>query len=245
MIKFLTRLANQTSIALLICCSLTNPASAKSIYEAQNGDTINATISSTDLTRIEVSGQKIIKNFSSANVSKRITKPLGQIYLVPNINTTFNLYVVSDTGNTYNLHLTPSKNETGDSIIIKPIADSMEFKKSRSLVGMQQANTSPYVRNINYLLQVMYLNKDDSSQYDVADINQAIITYDNLDSVLLRKYSNDNLAGYILLLKNTSKSKMLLTEAEFYSPHTLAVAIENPNLLVNDFTRVFLIKEVE
>ena len=82
---------------------------AKTIYEAQNGDTVNATISANDLTRIEISGQKIIKDFSSANVSKRITKPLGQIYLVPNLNTTFNLYIVSDIGNTYNLHLTPSQ----------------------------------------------------------------------------------------------------------------------------------------
>ena len=81
MIKFLTRLANQTSIALLICCSLTNPASAKSIYEAQNGDTINATISSTDLTRIEVSGQKIIKNFKNKqwNCEWSVDKPKLQM----------------------------------------------------------------------------------------------------------------------------------------------------------------------
>jgi hypothetical protein len=222
---------------LLICLSLYS--SAKTIFEAQNGDTINATVSVNDLTRIEIMGQKIIKDFSSANISKKITKPLGQIYLIPNINTSFNLYIVSDSGNTYNLHLTPSKFAVGDSIIIKP-----DNKIKHSTKPINFVNSS-YQRNINYLLQIMYLNKDDDGQFSVNDINQGIITYNNLDSVLLRKYTNSSLIGYVILLKNVSKSKILLNEAEFYAPHTLAVAIENSNLLVNDFTRVFIIKEGE
>ena len=226
-------------IVFFILTGLSLYISAKTIFEAQNGDTINATVSANDLTRIEIVGQKIIKDFSSANVSKKITKPLGQIYLIPNTNTTFNLYIVSDTGNTYNLHLTPSKYAGGDSIIIKP--DTNKIKHS----NLANFTTSSYIRNINYLLQVMYLNKDDDGQFSVSNINQAITTYNNLDSVLLRKYNNDNLTGYVILLKNVSKSKILLTETEFYATHTLAVAIENPNLLVNDFTRVFIVKEGE
>ena len=213
---------------------------AKTVYEAQNGDSINATISANDLTRIEIAGQKIIKNFSSANISKRITKPQGQIYLVPNINTTFNLYIVSDTGNTYNLHLTPSKKVTGDSIIIKP-ANNTKSAHTKSA----NISVSSYIRNINYLLQIMYLNKDEDERYDVSDINQAITTFNGLDSVLLKKYTDDNLIGYVILLKNTSKNKMLLTESAFYAPHTLAIAIDNPNLLSNDFTRVFIVKDDE
>ena len=91
----------------------------------------------------------------------------------------------------------------------------------------------------------MYLNKDDDGRYNVSNISQAISTYNDLDSVLLRKYNDDNLIGYVLLLKNTSKNKILLTEAEFYAPHTLAIAIENSNLLSNDFTRVFIVKDGE
>ena len=226
-------------IGLILVC-LYCQCYAKTIYEAQNGDTINATISANDLTRIEISGQKIIKDFSSANVSKRITKPLGQIYLVPNLNTTFNLYIVSDIGNTYNLHLTPSKKVGGDSIIIKPVDVTKPAPTKNTNLPM-----SSYIRNINYLLQVMYLNKDDDGRYNVSNISQAISTYNDLDSVLLRKYNDDNLIGYVLLLKNTSKNKILLTEAEFYAPHTLAIAIENPNLLSNDFTRVFIVKDGE
>ena len=226
-------------IGLILVC-LYCQCYAKTIYEAQNGDTINATISANDLTRIEISGQKIIKDFSSANVSKRITKPLGQIYLVPNLNTTFNLYIVSDIGNTYNLHLTPSKKVGGDSIIIKPVDVTKPAPTKNTNLPM-----SSYIRNINYLLQVMYLNKDDDGRYNVSNISQAISTYNDLDSVLLRKYNDDNLIGYVLLLKNTSKNKILLTEAEFYAPHTLAIAIENSNLLSNDFTRVFIVKDGE
>ena len=223
-----------TGLLLLSC--LTN-SWAKEVYEAGNGDTITATISSNNLTRIEIEGQKIVKDFSAADLSKKITKPLGQIYLIPNTKATFNLYVVSDTGNTYNLKLTPSKNAHGDSIVIKPSASKL--KATASLEFSNQA----YVRNINYLIEVMYLNKDSDSQYNASNVNQAVITYSGLDSVLLKSYTNDALIGQVLLIKNTSKAKILLSEAQFYSEHTLTVAIENPELAVNEFTRVFIVKE--
>ena len=238
-IKLSNFIKPQYLLCLLACCCNVSTF-AKSIYAAQNGDTINATISANDLTRIEISDQKIIKNFSSANVSKKITKPLGQIYLIPNTNTTFNLYIVGDKGNTYNLRLTPSKNMAGDSIIINPV------QSASSQINKVPLNTksSTYVRDLNYLLQTMYLNKDDT-YYTGVDVNQTILTYSGLDSVLLRKYISDSLTGYVLLLKNTTKNKIILNESQFYSPHTLAVAIENPEILTSKFTRVFIIKEVE
>jgi type-F conjugative transfer system secretin TraK len=223
-------------LRLLLLISLVTTSYAKEIYEANNGDTISATISSTNLTRIEIEGQKIIKDFSSADVSKKITKPLGQVYLIPNTKTTFNLYIVSDSGNTYNLRLTPSKNALGDSIVIKPAASGLN--KHADIKFSSQS----YIRNINYLMETMYLNKSDGG-YNLTTVNQAIITYSGLDSVLLASYTNDSMTGQVLLLKNTSKSKILLTEAQFYSDHTLAVAIEDPELGVNQFTRVFIVKE--
>ena len=223
----------------LVMIALSFCASAKSIYEANNGDTISATISAKDLTRIEIEGQKIIKDFSTANLSKKITKPLGQVYLIPNTNATFNLYLVSDTGNTYNLKLTPSKNVTGDSIIIKPIDAPQKIHT--------QLTTAPstYVKGINYLMEIMYLSREEDNQYEVSTPNQVITTYDGLDSVLYKSYRSANLLGYVLLLKNTSKDKILLTESEFYSPHTLAVSIENPTVKTNEFTRVFIVKDGE
>lgn len=222
-------------LTLIIVC-VTSSSFAKDVYEAKNGDTIIATISSTNLTRIEIQGQKILKDYSAADISKKITKPLGQVYLIPNTLSTFNLYVVSDTGNTYNLKLTPSKHSTGDSIVIKP-ADSL----NKSSPQLQFVNQS-YIRNINYLLEVMYLNREDG-QYAMTKINQAVLTYNGLDSVLLSNYSNGSISGQVILLKNTSKSKINLTEAQFYSDHTLAVSIENTELGVNEFTRVFIVKE--
>jgi len=223
-------------LTLMLCIPLL--VNAKDVYEAHNGDTINATISLNNLTRIEILNQKIVKDYSSANVSKSITKPFGQVYLVPNTQSSFNLYVVSDTGNTYNLRLTPSTIATGDSIVIKPI-DSVKKQNNKSKILVQ----SDYIREINYLLQIMYLDKQDDSIFNVQQLNQPISTYKDLDSVILSEYDNTNIKGSILLVKNTSKSKMLLKEAQFYLPHTLAIAIENPELNVNDFTRIFIIQK--
>lgn len=224
-------------IKLLALCLIPLLATAKSVYEANNGDTINATIALNNLTRIEILNQKIVKDYSSANVSKSITKPLGQVYLVPNTQTSFNLYVVSDSGNTYNLRLTPTKNASGDSIVIKPI-DAPNVKKNGKLFAQ-----SDYLRNINYLIQIMYLNKSDDSIFNVQQLNQAATTYKNLDTVILSQYDNTDIKGSMLLVKNTSKSKIRLQESQFYLPNTLAIAIENPELKVNDFTRIFIIQK--
>lgn len=223
---------------LPLLCVMSLSIYAKEVYVADNGDTISATISTKNLTRIEIEGQKIIKDYSSAEVTKKITKPLGQVYLVPNQAASFNLYIVSDSGNTYNLHLTPSKTASGDSIVIKPTASKVK-PTSNSLVF----STQSYVRNINYLMQLMYLNQEADGTYNVTPENQPFETYDGLDSVLYKSYNNDSLLGQVILVKNVSKEKLLLTEGQFFSEHTLAISIEKPELNVNDFTRIFIVKE--
>lgn len=227
-------------VLLMVMSLLITYANAKQVFEANNGDTISATISSHDLTRIEIEGQKIIKDFSTANLSKKITKPLGQVYLIPNTMTTFNLYLVSDIGNTYNLKLTPSKRATGDSIIIKPLVDPVA--KMHTSLSMSPSN---YVKAMNYLVEIMYLNRDDDNQYDVSTPNQPISTYVGLKSVLYKVYRSNGLLGYVILIKNISKDKIILTEAEFYSPHTLGIAMNNPTLKPNEFTRIFIVKDGE
>lgn len=222
---------------LPIFCLISLSVFAKEVFIADNGDTISATISNKNLTRIEIDGQKIIKDYSSADVTKKITKPLGQIYLVPNQAASFNLYIVSDSGNTYNLHLTPSKHATGDSILIKPAPS--KAKPANQLVF----NNQSYIRNINYLVQIMYLNQDGDGNYNVTPENQPFETYDGLDSILYKTFTNGELIGQVILVKNVSKEKLLLTEGQFFSDHTLAVSIENPELKVNEFTRIFVIKE--
>lgn len=220
-----------------ILCLFALMANAKEVFEANNGDTISVKISSKNLTRIEIEGQKIMTDYTSADVSKKITKPLGQVYLVPNTSHPFNLYIVSETGNTYNLHLIPSKHANGDSIVIKPAAS--KFGAASKLVFNDQS----YVRNINFLLQIMYLNKDNDGGYNVTPMHQPLDTFDGLGSVLYRTYSNNILNGEVILIKNLSKSKILLTEGQFFSDHTLAISIEKPELQPNEITRIFIVKE--
>lgn len=227
----------KTLITVLLV-SMSQLVLAKSVYEANNGDTISANISITDLTRISIEGQKIASNYSSADISKKTTKPQGDVYLIPNQKNTFTVFIVSDSGNTYSLKLTPTKNMHGDSIVIKPL----ELKNNKPKSSITFSSQS-YIRNINYLMQTMYLDKTDDDLFNSTTNNQAIATYEGLQSALLKTYTNDDITGYVLLLKNISKSKITLSEAQFYSDNTLGVAIDNPELQVNDFTRVFIVKE--
>ena len=48
---------------LPIFCLISLSVFAKEVFIADNGDTISATISNKNLTRIEIDGQKIIKDY--------------------------------------------------------------------------------------------------------------------------------------------------------------------------------------
>lgn len=231
---------------LLITLSLFSAlsANAEQLFQARTGQTINASISTKELTRIQVSGFPIIKAFTSAPIVIKKDTVTGQLYILPNnIKNGFNVFIVDKNGDNFNLYLTPSKNHVGDSIVIMP--DASAIKKSRiSNTGTVKAN-SPYSRNINEVIQLMFINMDSNyvSGYEVIDINQIVPMWKNVQVNILKQYSNNLLDGFVYTVTNNTKDRILLDEAKFFHKGVLAIAIEVPSLEVGDTTRVFIVQE--
>lgn len=224
---------------------LINSALAEQIYQAKTGQTIHATISTKELTRIQVSGFPIIKAFTSAPIVIKKDSTTGQLYILPDgIKGSFNIFIVDKNGDNFNLNLVPSKNYAGDSIVIIPDGASVKRARLAQSINNKMSNNT-YSRNVNELIQVMYMNADTNtvSGYEVMDINQAVPMWKNMTTNLLRQYSNNLLDGFVYSVIKETNERVLLDEAKFYHKGILAVAIENPSLDVGNATRVFVIQE--
>jgi conjugal transfer pilus assembly protein TraK len=230
-----------TSIMFGLIC---NNVFAEQIFQAKTGQTINANVSTKELTRIQVSGFPIVKAFTSASIVIKKDPTTGQLYILPNgLKNRFNVFIVDKNGDNFNLNLLPSKNYSGDSIVIIP--DGASIKRAEIAKSSDKMQNNNYSRNINEIIQIMYMNSNPNTVtgYEVKDINQLVPMWKNINTSLLRQYSNSALDGYIYSLTNETNDKVILDEAKFYHKGVLAVAIENPSLDVGSSTRVFVVQE--
>ena len=217
---------------------------AEQIFNAHSGQTINATISMRELTRVQVSGEAIVKGFTASNIHIKKDKETGQLYILPgNSKVGFNLFIVDADGNNFNLYLTPSKNQAGDSIVIIPSNNNKSISKLKQ--PEKTKLNSQYSRDINTLIQTRFINQDgsQSTYYDVMEYNQEVPMWKDIKVILNKQYTNQLLDGNVYIVTNNTISKILLNESKFFNKGVLAVAIEHPNLEVGNSTRVFVIQE--
>lgn len=219
---------------------------AEEIFQAKTGQSINATISKTDLTRVQVSGFSIVKAFTATSVKVKKDQATGQLYILPSPHTkTFSLFIADSNGDTFNLILTPTKNKVGDSIVILPDLESLKRYKKEELKANFTKKQSPYERTLIDLIQIMYLglNEDNGISYSVTNSATVMPLYKDLTIILTSSYSNDTLTGYVYRVTNTGKERIDLDESDFYTKGALAVSIETPILNVNQSTRVFVVND--
>ncbi len=230
-------------IIVCLLIGMASVSSAEQIFQAKTGQTITATISSKDLTRVQVSGFPILKAYTASNVKVKKDTATGQLYILPyDIKGSFNLFIADTNGDTFNLALTPSRHKGGDSIVIMPDKESLSrnLYKDKAVKG-----SSTYERTIMNLVQIMYLNmkEEDGIGYQVTEAQSEIPIWKKVKVVLVRNYNNQALNGYIYEVTNNGSDPILLTESEFYKSGILAVAIDSPSLAPGQTTRVFLVQE--
>lgn len=229
---------------LLLLLSLSSFAFADQIFQSSSGQKINATISNKELTKIQVSGVPISRWYTTANVAIQPDQSSGNIFVVPypNQKTSFILELVDKNNDVFTLQLSPSKNSSGDGIVIIPDVSKQKTQNTAAQFNFKNQN---YSRNINALVQLMYLDGGDDNNYgyDVKNLNIDAVMYKNVKTVIQKEYNNGQLTGFILYVKNNTSSDILLTETMFSMKNVLAVAIENPSIKVGQATRVFLVKE--
>jgi hypothetical protein len=235
-------------LILASCLSFEPMVNAEMIFNAKTGQTINATISEKQLTRIQVSDLRIVKVFTTADIIIQKDKATGQIYVVPNEGQKgeFNLFIVDEAGDSFNLALTASKNTLGNSIVIIPDLAAIKRNKASQNSGYaSKFNSNSYTRNIQALIQYMYLNtpEEATNGYEVMNIGQKANLYKNVEINFIKKYSNNILIGIIVNVTNNTNGVITLDESTFAKQSVLAVSIEQPELKIGETSRVFIVKE--
>ncbi|WP_287602421.1 type-F conjugative transfer system secretin TraK [Thiothrix sp.] len=236
-------------------------------FTVNDGDTVTAKIARDGLTRISVQGARIEQIFSAdgKDLTFQVDKQNGQVFVrykggkeqvldamelpgggsVKRKQTTgsgktdFSAFVTDDGGRTFNLNLSVV-DAPSQSIVLKPMV--VEKAKSGRVV-IQNDLSLP--SEVMALMQVMTANVEDVSGYDVArDLSESQALWSGADYVRVASYEGDTLLGETYTLTNRTGSEMRIVESEFQGKGVLGVAVKNPILQANEFTYVYVVREV-
>lgn len=236
-------------------------------YPVSDGQTIAAKLSRDGLTRITVLGARVEQVFSAdgKDLTFQVDKRNGQIFVrykgaadkvldeidLPgggNVKRkaasgsgkdAFSAFVTDDGGRTFNLNLTLA-DTPAESIVLKPLV--LEKAKSGRVV-IQNDLSLP--AEVMALMQLMASNVEDISGYDVVrDLNEPQALWSGTEYVRVASYEGDSLLGETYTLTNRTGAEMRIVESEFQGKGILGVAVKNPILQSNEFTTVYVVREV-
>jgi hypothetical protein len=240
-------------------------AASGSEFTVQDGDSVDAQLSRTGLTRISVQGARIEQIFSAdgKELTFQVDKRNGQVFVrykggekvldevdLPGGGKAkrkqpgsgkgqFSAFVTDDGGRTFNLSLGLS-DAPAETITLKPMM--LEKAKSGRAVIL---NDLSLPTEVLALMQVMASNVEDLSGYDVVrNLNEAqAAPWTGAEYVRVASYEGDNLVGEDYTLTNRSGSEMRMVESEFQGAGVLGVSVKSPILEDGQFTHVYIVRE--
>jgi len=199
---------------------------------------VDATISSTELSRIFVSGDRI-QSTRGINGAYELMKDeqQGSIFIKPSAyyaQRGFNLFVTTEQGHNYNLFLTP-KNIPAETIELKPLSPSPH------LANRWEKNLS-YVDTLTQLMTFM-ANDAQPEGYAVVRLGKVKPKRlpNGLTMALTTLYRGGHLQGEIWRLKNTCRKTLHLRPRDFFQDKARAISLENETLNLGDETSLYRI----
>jgi conjugal transfer pilus assembly protein TraK len=210
-------------LSSLLLASVANNAVALQIKSVVDNETTNAKISSVDVTRIFVQGDRIksVKGLKGAYTRENDEKN-GEIYLQPSSlyqDRAFTILIDTELGRHFTLLLTPTGSPS-ETLMLVPKGVGHE-----RATRFEQA--SPYELTINHLVRAMK-NGVLPEGYVVREINNKT-TYKFKDTLSLEfktVYEGLNLRGEIVEVTNKQTFPIQLDEREFYKRGTRAISLD-------------------
>ena len=189
-----------------------------------DNETVSAKISSLDLTRIIVQGDRIkaFKGISGA-YTRENDKQNGEVYIQPTVfyqSMPFTVLVETEQGRHFTLLLKPMS-VPGGTLMLVPKG-----------VGKQQAarfeQASDYELTISHLIRAMATSFMPEG-YTVNQVDsKKVYAIGNIARIRLKTvYQGLNYQGQIYELTNTQSVSITLDEREFFKPGTRAISLEN------------------
>lgn len=223
-------------IMLFIGLFITTSSFALQVKSVINNETVNASLSQDNKTRLFVEGDRIVAMRGTPGAYTYVNDNVnGQVFIMPTPdfkNKSFSLFVTTESGRTYGLNLTPIKS-LSDSIMLKP-------KGVISSNASRWESASNYNETIVNLLRFM-VNGVKPEGYEASQVSQTKTYYlgDVATLKLLTVYRGDHLQGMIYQLTNRLNKPIRVNERELYRPGTRAVAIQNHMIPARGTTLVY------
>jgi len=212
------------------------PAFALQIKEAKDNQAVTANVSSKELTRIFVDGDRI-QNIRGVQGTYELTKDekLGAVFIKLSpmfLKRPFDIFVTTELGHTYNLLLTP-RDIPAESIELKPLSSAL-------IVAKHWERNSPYVETLIQLIHYM-IN-------DIGPAGYAVINFPNikqkyfhpgLNMQLVTIYRGANLEGETWRLKNSCCKTLYLNMQDFFDHRVRAISLDKKILHCNEETYLY------
>lgn len=221
---------------MLLPLLISIPSYALQVKSAINNATISAKISSTDVTRIMVQGDRIqsVRGVKGA-YTRENDNNRGEIYIQPTSfyqHRAFTLLINTELGRHYTLLLNPMS-VPSDTLMLEP----------RGVNEAQAAkfeNSSPYEITISHLIRDMRLGSRPEG-YSVRTVNnKKRYLYGNIAYIQLKTiYQGLNLRGEIWEVRNTRSQTITLTERDFYKVGTRAISLETMDIAPHGTTYLY------
>lgn len=211
---------------------------ALQIKGAIDNETITANISSLDVTRIFVQGDRIknVKGVKGAYIREN-DEEHGEIYLRPSFlsqHQAFTLLMTTEQGRHFTLLLNP---------IAVPSDTLMLIPKGLGRKSAERfEHALPYELLLSHLIKSMLLKKVPSG-YVVREMGkQKPQLLKNKGTLRIKTiYKGFHFTGEIYELRNTKASIITIDEREFYSPGTCAISLESNRIASHKTIKVYRI----
>ncbi len=226
-----------TVLFTIIFSLISSSSFATQIRDMNDGDEATAEISRTDINRIKLAGDRIRSTkFNAGELEISQDDNLGEIYIRPTKfaeNKPLNLFIITEQNFTYKFLLYP-KSIPSEQIIIK----------NDSVVANSDAEVSKIAKN-SYQQQIIALikamrTKTKLESYQITN-SKKYIDLGDLELKRVSTYKGQSFIGESFILKNDSNKIITLEEKMFFKNGVRAIKIENPALLPDEVTEIFIV----
>jgi len=211
------------TLKIIIGCLISFNALGFQGLNLNPNESATAKISSSELSRIFVEGDRIksIRGMENSYIFKS-DNTKGEIYLKPTAayqGRMFTVFINTESGRTFTLLLIPI-DATSQTIMIKPPAIIKKAEKWERLL--------PYENTLLNIVLAMF-NETELDGFEVKNVIDVKPKYlgDIATLKLLTVYNGNHLTGEIFEVKNRKKTKIIITEKEFYKPNARAISLKD------------------
>ena len=238
-------LCQAISLPLLFLVLSISKAQAAQTFKVSDGDSIKATISSRDLTRVTISGETRISKAWSAEGVLEITpdKERGEAYVIPlNGSAALSFFVQDDQGATYTI-VAEQKDIPSETIILQP-------KRRRNLsAGSGQGyslNNTNYVKAVKSLMKAMATGEG-LDGFVIDDVDVEVPLWKETHIHLMATYAGYDLLGEVYVVTNVSEEKIDFLELEFleFGKNVRATALERLSIEKGESTFLYVVRQEE